>query len=354
MLLFQAGYAEIKEESRYENDTLTARFQINESGIMDGFYEAYYPNRTIKLKGVYSQGIRTGTWISFDERGSVVAIEIFDHQGTRIGPDKPADVPSPSAQYEGRRSPKQGLAIFTNSPDVEIIINNKSYGMNDKALIELETGEYLIEAKRRGCVTVFTRKTVELNTVSPVTLTPKKVQFQVSPPLFISLMGKRRFQPGMIPFLGSIRYGKNITSIYYAFGSADNGPPYDQDYADGIYYNYVYYYNKMYRFFGLHHTHLLIDKNYLLFSVGASSSYSRFTAIKNSSYYDSQTSQHINSESDYRDAFFALGPRICLQTGVKSIKFVSAFNYLIRIDRHASVFHRRNMITMEHGMLFEF
>ena len=49
-------------------------------GLATGKHKWYYPNCQIKKEGRYSSGVRTGTWVTYDEAGLKV-LEVKYKQG---------------------------------------------------------------------------------------------------------------------------------------------------------------------------------------------------------------------------------------------------------------------------------
>jgi len=345
-----------EKKNLYEDGTIKSRFQYFEGGMLHGFYETYYPTGLLKEKGFYSNGIRTGTWLQYDEYGMVTKIEMFDELGTLVSPGEKAD--TMNLQWCGQRPPKQGLAIYTHDPEVEIVVNNMSYGKHDKVLLELETGDYTIRGEKEGYILDLEKETIEPGAVQKITLSPKRFKFQLSPPLYVALIGKHRFQPGVILASGTIRYTKNNINLYYALGSAKRGHPFDSFDSHLIngtwYYDDTWYRDKMYQLFGLNYTYSLIDLNYLLLSIGAACNVSRFTATKQHSYYDTLNLASVDRAYEYEDNYFCAGPRLSFQAGTKHFRFVSAVNYMIRIDDNTEFLNKRNYISMEHGFVLEF
>jgi len=340
----------------YDDGALQSRCQYSQSGVLHGYYESYYKNGLVKEKGEYTQGVKTGSWIYYDESGKVITVEEFDENGVRLLPQKIQNESTP--EWRGKRQPKQGLAIYTHDPEVEIVVNNMSYGKHDKVLLELETGDYTVKGEKKGYILDLEKETIEPGAVQKITLSPKRFKFQLSPPLYVALIGKHRFQPGVILASGTIRYTKNNINLYYALGSAKRGHPFDSFDSHLIngtwYYDDTWYRDKMYQLFGLNYTYSLIDLNYLLLSIGAACNVSRFTATKQHSYYDTLNLASVDRAYEYEDNYFCAGPRLSFQAGTKHFRFVSAVNYMIRIDDNTEFLNKRNYISMEHGFVLEF
>ncbi len=334
----------VERITKYEDETVMERYDLNEDGNYHGYYEKYYRNNLIMLKGTYTEGRRCGTWIYYSDTGTVMQVFHYDDEGNFLSSVPGTEIDSGSGNVDAsagmlsERNPALGLAVVTDDPEVEIVIENRSYGKHEELFAELKPGEYIVEGRKEGCFSDIEVIPVGNQIVNTVSLHPRKIQIQVSPPTLFAVMGEERFQVGIMPISVGIKYKKNAFRAFYAFGKGSNGPPSDTLAS--------HYHDKGYRIGGVSYTYAFFENHYLRFAGGASVSVSRISAQYEN--YDDWEYE------EYEESFLNVGPRVAFWAGSEHIKFMIALNCLVKCDQEAEWFNKRNMVTLENGMVLSF
>ncbi len=332
----------------YEDGTIQSKSTVNEAGILHGAYEEYFPNGKLKIKGMYTNGVRTGTWIGYDELGNVVSNEEYNLKGALVVHKDSTDQNPQTVGWQGALPPKQGLAVFTGDPEVEIFLNDKSQGKHERFLLELKEGKYTIEGRKDGYCSDVEKGVVGNLKVGKITLTPKKIRFQVIPSAYLLFFGKKRAQSAIVMAKAGIKTRRVIANVYYAIGFMGLGPPYREN-RFGNSYHETYYYDIKRHIFGINGTIPVVDNRFANLSLGISTLFVRHTAVRED--FNSPGGRDL---TDVEDNSFNVGPRLLFQTGFDSFRFYSALGYAIRLDKDIVIFDMRNLMIMEHGFAVEF
>ncbi len=75
--------------SYYKNGQLQADLPLDEFGQYHGTGTFYYEDGNLQSTGSFNQGLKTGTWKVYDEKGKLTATDTFDKNGQLIQNHQP-------------------------------------------------------------------------------------------------------------------------------------------------------------------------------------------------------------------------------------------------------------------------
>lgn len=198
---------------------------------------------------------------------------------------------------------KSCLVITNNRPDVEVFINNKSYGKFLSEKFYLPPGRYEIFGRINNYYDDYERVKLTASNPEVVTLRVKKYQFHISPRAGFVYIGKNFFQSSM-----SINLG--FKSFRHHFGISFKQTQLQDFIRGGIYYSYILWQNK-----------------YMIFEPGISSGYS-FCGFEveeptpEESVWPEPLIKRIYFQS------FDIGPKIMYQIGLDHVKLCTSYEFI--------------------------
>jgi antitoxin component YwqK of YwqJK toxin-antitoxin module len=68
----------------YANGQLMASYYFNADGQNDGESKEYFENGAVSMSGKYSNGLRTGKWKNFNEKGEYLFSAVYNNNGQQV------------------------------------------------------------------------------------------------------------------------------------------------------------------------------------------------------------------------------------------------------------------------------
>ncbi len=72
----------------YANGQLMASYQFDAYGQNDGESKEYFENGAVSMSGVYKNGMRTGKWKNFNEKGEYLFSALYNSNGQQVDTEK--------------------------------------------------------------------------------------------------------------------------------------------------------------------------------------------------------------------------------------------------------------------------
>lgn len=228
-----------------------------------------------------------------------------------------------------KKKMKQGLAITTADPDIEILINEKNYGKHKNILIELPTGKYKIIGRKNSRFDDLQKVTVANENVTSISLSPHIFRIQTYRGAVLFKTEGASTWPGY-----SFELGVRLTKHYInGLLILTDGSIVDIDkdlylslIGGGICYNYILFERR----------HFSIESGALL----GGFSYSKRKRFPTKIFEDYSAP--------------VLGPRASISLGSNHVKFAMAVDYLIVLNNKIKIFSKRNFFLFHQGIIIVF
>jgi hypothetical protein len=236
------------------------------------------------------------------------------------------------------RWPGQGLRITTNSPDVEIVVDGRSYGRHRELVVPLSPGMHRVEGRKERCFTDYEQEVVEPGSVDGVSLLAKRVRVQLSPRVGVVFCKGEAAGPALSLDLG-LKNTKHYWGAVLMF--TGDGPLKGAE-------------SNSFHAFGLNHSFISVGKRNAIVDIGTVGGYYWFKVRKIQYVHNPYGYGQYEDVTVRKHHSLFAGPRLSLQVGGDHAKLLLAGTYMVRLDSKLVLWDKRNPLALQAGLAMQF
>jgi hypothetical protein len=253
---------------------------------------------------------------------------------------------------------RQGLAVITNDPECEVVINGTSRGRGRKVFVSLPPGKYAIAGHRDDRFDDTETGEVYPGLLTTINVNPRKFRPQVQPPAYCAMNSSGHFLHGTAEAAGVWRNRNFIGGFVANAGGTEwsSGTTIDSSSRRS-------YYQTSLMVAGINYLNAVYIGQHLTINIGMTAGGAfldeQFQIMRvDSIYYYSPSGEWVRgvAESPTGTAgsksgnFAVFGPRVAVQGGLEHLKLHAAAAFMIRSDAGMYLGDPRNFAMLEAGV----
>jgi hypothetical protein len=253
---------------------------------------------------------------------------------------------------------RQGIAVITDDPECEVIINGIPRGRGRKVFVPLSAGEYAIAGHRNDRFDDVEKQEVYAGTVTTVSVNPRKWRPQIQPPSYCAMYSGGHFLHGTVEAAGVWR-NRNFIGGFVANAG---GTAWASQTSNDSSLRRSYYQTSM-MIAGINYLNAVYIGRHLTINIGMTAGGAfldeQFQIMRaDSIYYYSRNGEWVRgvaesptgTTSSESSSFAVFGPRIAVQGGLEHLKLHAAAAVMIRSDAGMYLGDPRNFAMLEAGV----